>query len=145
VTARILVTGSREWSSTLQMRRIIGATLDEFGSDAVIVHGNAHGADRLAALVAGWYGAASEKHEPDWTGPCRAECSHGPRPKRYGREYCPAAGDYRNQLIVDLGADICLAFLVHPSVSPCKGTRDAMARARRAGIPVWDYEQGGAA
>lgn len=139
VTARILVTGSREWSSTFEMRLIIGATLEEFGSDAIIVHGNARGADKLAALIAGGWGATPEPHDPDWTGPCRPECSHGPRPKRYGRDYCPAAGDYRNQLMVDLGADVCLAFLVPPSVSPCKGTRDCAARAAAAKIPVRWY------
>jgi hypothetical protein len=142
VTARILVTGSRAWSSTLQMRRVIRAALDELGADATIVHGNAQGADRLAALIAGGWGATPEKHDADWTGPCRAECNHGPRPKRYGRSYCPAAGDYRNQLMVDLGADVCLVFLVPPSVSPCKGSRDCRARAKAAKIPIRDYEQG---
>lgn len=144
MTARILVTGSRAWSSTLEMRRVIRGALDEFGADATIVHGNARGADRLAALVGGWFGAPIERHDADWTVPCRAECSHGPRPKRYGRDYCPAAGDYRNQLMVDLGADVMLAFLVPPSVSPCKGTRDCMARARAAKIPIRDYQQGDA-
>lgn len=143
--ARILVTGSRAWSSTLQMRRIIGAAIEEFGPGVTLVHGNAQGADRLAALAADWFGATTEEHDADWSGPCRPECDHGPRPKRYGRSYCPAAGDYRNQLMVDLGAVVCLAFLVPPSVSPCKGTRDCAARAKRAGIPVRDFAQGDAA
>lgn len=145
MTARILMTGSRAWSSTLQMRRIVRVTLDEFGSDAAIVHGNAQGADRLAALAAGWFNAAAEAHDADWEGACRAECGHGPRSKRYGRSYCPAAGDYRNQLMVDLSADVMLAFLVPLSVSLCKGTRDCAARAQAAGIPVRWYVQDGAA
>jgi endonuclease YncB( thermonuclease family) len=53
--------------------------------------------------------------------------------KRYGR----AAGFIRNGEMVAEGADICLAFPY--GMSP--GTRDCIARAQAAGIPVRIYER----
>lgn len=48
-----------------------------------------------------------------------------------------AAGNFRNQRMVSLGANVCVgAPLGGSKDSP--GTRDCMARARRAGIPVID-------
>ena len=38
--------------------------------------------------------------------------------------------------MVDLGADVCLAFPLGES----RGTRDCMRRASEAGIPVIDYD-----
>lgn len=139
--ARILVTGSRHWSSTYEMRRIIHATLEEFGPDVTFVHGNATGADRLAALAAGWFGASAEAHDADWYAPCRETCQPGHREKRYGRDYCPAAGEYRDQAIVDLGAVACLAFLVPRKSSPCEEVLDFADRGSKAGIPVRWYTQ----
>lgn len=141
MTARILVTGSRHWFSTLQMRQMIGAALDEFGPDATIVHGNAPGADKLAALAAAWFGAEAEPHDADWAAPCRETCRPGHRQKRYGRDYCPAAGEYRDQAMVDLGAVACLAFLVSRKSSPCEEVLDFADRASKAGIPVRWYTQ----
>lgn len=46
--------------------------------------------------------------------------------------YCPMAGLYRNQEMVDLGADVVLAFQRNGS----RGTQDCMDRARRAGLTV---------
>lgn len=42
------------------------------------------------------------------------------------------AGFIRNQRMVDLGADVCLAFVEGAS----RGTRDCMKRAGQAGIPL---------
>lgn len=142
MSARILVTGSRAWTSVYQMRRIIRDTLREFGTDATLIHGNASGADRLAASIAEHLGATPEAHSADWEAPCRPACRPGHRRKRRDdRDFCPAAGDYRNQEMVDLGADVVLAFLVDPPISPCKGTRDCAGRAKGAGIPVRWYAQ----
>lgn len=138
--ARILITGSREFTSVHLMRTALRAVRDEYGMAATVVHGNARGADRLAASIAQAWGMPTEAHEADWAAPCRAECSHGSRRRRRdGSTYCPAAGDYRNQGMVDAGAGRCLAFLV--ADLPCKGTRDCMRRAERAGIPVRVFEQ----
>lgn len=73
-----------------------------------------------------------EEHRANW-GECRPSCYHKPR-WRDGEWYCPAAGPYRNQEMVDAGADICLGFPLGES----HGTRDCMGRAREANIPVVD-------
>lgn len=109
---RILITGSREWTDTEAM----GEELLWFGF-GLVVHGAARGADKLADALARGFGWPTEPHPVT-----RAEWN------RIGKR----AGHLRNQRMVDLGADICLAF---PTVDS-RGTWDCAARARRAGIPV---------
>lgn len=86
------------------------------GNDIVLVHGNCPtGADRMASEIWGQlWGFPVEAHPALW--------------KTEGK----ASGPRRNQRMVDLGADGCLAFIDGPS----RGTRDCADRARKAGIPV---------
>jgi hypothetical protein len=112
---RILVTGWREWVYD----RVVRDALLEHGP-GLVVHGDARGLDRVAARVAialGW--PTPEAHPADWD--------------RHG----PPAGGRRNQLMVDLGADVCLAFPGPTST----GTWDCVRRARAAGIPVVVYDR----
>lgn len=90
---------------------------------AVVVHGDCPtGADRYASE---WCREArfnglhviEEAHPADWG-------KHG-----------KAAGPIRNQQMVDLGADVVLAFPLGES----RGTRHCMAAAEKAGIPVISY------
>lgn len=58
---------------------------------------------------------------------------HPPLESKFGR--WPGAGPRRNEFMVELGADVCLAF-------PCrrsKGTVDCYTKAIRAGIPTRVY------
>lgn len=114
MTVRILVTGSRNLEDYNLVRWAIAKTLDEFGKDAVVVHGGARGADYLAGMAAQALDVPVEVHKADW--------------ENEGK----AAGILRNRRMVDLGADVCLAFPIGES----RGTRDCMYRAERAGIPV---------
>jgi len=114
---RILVTGSREWSNQAAIDYALALAFA--GEDTVIVHGDCPtGADRLAKEWAERFGIQQEAHPADWE-------THG-----------KAAGPKRNQEMVDLGADVCLAFPLGES----RGTRDCMRRASEAGIPVIDYD-----
>jgi len=115
-TCRILVTGSRTWTD---WRTITGALIQarrDLNPDRlpVLVQGCAAGADFLAAQAARKLGWEVEDHPADWSG-------HG-----------KAAGFRRNQAMVALGADICLAFIRDGS----KGATHCAAAAERAGIPV---------
>lgn len=106
---RILVTGSREWTTELGIRLALVAT-----GPGVVVHGGAPGVDTLAAGVARSLGWPVEPHPADTA--------------RLGSR----AVGLRNQAMVDLGAAVCLAF-------PLLRSRDAwdcVRRARKAGIPV---------
>lgn len=86
--------------------------LQELPADAVLVHGDGSGADRLAAQVWAAAGRMHEAHPADWA--------------RYGK----AAGVIRNREMVDSGVDLVLAF---PGGT---GTADTVARATAAGVPV---------
>ncbi len=135
---RILVTGSRRFGDYDLALTVLSEVRWEFGPHFVLVHGGAPGADLLLKEMAEARGIETEPHAADWAGPCRATCKPGHRRRRRdGSEYCPAAGNYRNQLMVDLGADLVIAFPIGEST----GTRDCIRRAEAARIPVRVYEQ----
>ena len=113
---RILVTGSRDWDDVEAMIEVL-APYNITRDVKTLVHGGARGADAIAAEIAlalGWY---MEEYPADWE-------THG-----------KAAGPIRNQQMVDLGADVCLAFPKGES----RGTRHCMKAAEKAGIRVINY------
>jgi len=110
---RILVTGSRTWSHLGQLRTVLARWYQQH-PDAVLVHGDAKGADRLAASMWAQWGGRTEAHPADWT-------THGRR-----------AGPLRNRHMVDLGADVCLAFIRGGSA----GASHTASLAEAAGIPT---------
>lgn len=110
---RILVTGSRNWDDLEKMIEAI-APYDDCQGRHVLIHGAARGADTMAANIASSLGWDVESYPADWD--------------KHGR----SAGPIRNQQMVDLGADICLAFPLGES----RGTRHCMKIAEKAGIKV---------
>lgn len=127
---RILITGSRAWDDKLA----IYVTIKQFHRpDSVIVHGHCPtGADALADSLCRDIEWNYERHPAKWDKPCGPECSHM-KCSSYNRSpYYACAGHVRNQKMVDLGADICLAFIMPGS----RGTWDCLGRAEAAGIPV---------
>jgi hypothetical protein len=129
---RVLVTGSR--LDTLPdpdaARRVVRQALAKHipyqeRHRYVVVHGGCDGVDQFADDWARDLGVEVEPHavEKDDRGRWVGGKGAGPR---------------RNQEMVDLGAAVCLAFPFGVS----RGTRDCMARARKAGIPVITYELG---
>lgn len=123
---RVLITGSRDWDDWATLSAALteewNAVEWRHGSftqkDVVFVHGDCPtGADRMAD---GWcfrMDIEPERHPADWD--------------RYGK----AAGFVRNAGMVDLGADVCLAFIKNES----KGATMTAELALKAGIPlkVW--------
>lgn len=117
---RILVTGSRKWQDVA----LVGGALEDtwydasqayYGHRLVVVHGDCpQGADALAKQWAINNGIPQEAHPADWD--------------QYGKR----AGFVRNQQMVDMGADVCLAFIKDGS----RGASHTAARAEEAGIPV---------
>ena len=110
---RVIVCGSREWSNRALISHSLAA-LREQGKKVTIVHGDARGADTLAASVAANLGYAVEAYPANWA--------------RFGR----GAGPIRNEEMASMGADLCLAFWDGHS----KGTKDMISRAREHEIPV---------
>ena len=144
---RILVTGSRTW---LDIQAIERALLEYHPVDAhgfdlpdkpTLVHGDCpRGADRIAKIAATFLGWTLEPHPAAWLAPCRPECKPGHRrTAKAGGSYCPDAGKHRNQVMVDLGADVVLAF----SRNSSPGTKDCVRRATAAGLKVIPHTDDG--
>lgn len=122
-TARLLITGSRNFGDqghvdiTLMRTALKDARrkLHDAGFDRIIlVHGAARGADQLAASIGKSMGFVLDPHPAQWS-------VHG-----------KAAGPIRNKEMVDLGADLMLAFPRGAS----RGTRGCMQLAAEAGIEI---------
>lgn len=115
---RILITGSRDFSDKTLARQALIWEANVAGvktpADVTVVHGDARGADTVLAEVATSFGCVVETHLAKW----------GELGKR--------AGIIRNCEMVDLGADVCLAFPMLGS----RGTFHCMREAEKAGIPV---------
>lgn len=112
---RVLVTGSRDWDQPERIQDGLEWCVHEFQRPITVVHGGARGADQMADQIARKLGMRVEEHRAHW------------------QEHGKAAGFVRNQSMVDLGADICLAFIRNRSggASHCAG------RAEAAGIRTY--------
>jgi hypothetical protein len=147
--ARILMTGSRDWTDQQKSEDALNAALVLVGASAresVLVHGNADGADRLLASTAARIGMAAEAHPADWNTHV-ANCP----PSHAGQRGCKGAGHRRNAAMIAAGADVCLAFPTHGyHLAPgedrnrtSRGTWDCAEKAKDAGLPtlvVWGKE-----
>lgn len=147
MTYRILLTGSRTWRNQDAVWQALNDAVEQAQqaghTEFVVVHGaNPKGADAHASAFceheAGQYDNAGlvlveERHPADWAAPCTGLCRTAHRRNHPTRgNYCPMAGLVRNQHMVALGADICLAFVREHS----RGATDCVRRAERAGIDV---------
>lgn len=151
---RVLVTGSRTWRrGTLvhEKLRECRATCVASGDVLTVVHGGClSGADYFANAWARWHSdnathvARPEVHPARWDAPCGPKCRPGhrlpPTPQTIssrtdlspGWDVCPRAGMYRNELMVELGADLVLAFIADYS----RGATGCAWIAERAGLRV---------
>lgn len=102
MTYRILVTGSRDWPYPNIVENELISAVNEaqkngrvgLAEDVIVVHGDCPtGADAQADAIAIRYGFTLDRHPANWG--------------LLGK----AAGPTRNKEMVDLGADLCLAFL----------------------------------
>jgi hypothetical protein len=119
---RVIFSGARIWTDPEPVQAALNCLVRKAGSDPLtIVHGAARGLDALAgSLAALMPGVTVEAHPADWN-------THG-----------KAAGHLRNQKMVDLGADLAMAFPLGES----RGTRDFIRRAQAAGIRVIVWNEG---
>jgi hypothetical protein len=149
VTFYVLFTGSRSArvSQEGQRRTIFGALKEAEARSAcadgrvTLVHGaEPKGADSIADDAAKRFLHWDvEPYPADWYAACRGSCKAGHREVRAGEHqtYCPAAGSYRNQWMVDIVAQylpdaVCVATPGRFST----GTWDCVRRADAAGIPL---------
>ena len=115
---RILITGDRNWDfkqAEAVVNRLIAKHTRE---DMLIVHGDCPtGVDAAFELAATRWGILTEKHPANWD------------------KFGDRAGPIRNQEMVDLNADFCIA--VHRGLSRSKGTKDCVNRCLKAAIVVY--------
>lgn len=123
---RVLVTGGRDFKDGAMVR----LALSQVPVGATLVHGAATGADSLAAAQWEAWGHETEAHPADWEAPCRPTCMPGHRRPRGGGTYCPAAGVYRNEEMLNTGVAFLIAF------PGGRGTGDMVERCKAAGVPV---------
>lgn len=112
---RILITGSRDWPAEEDIQFALVMAEELPPSNNTLVSGACPtGADQMAEKAAEKLGWKVERHPADW--------------KKYGKR----AGFLRNKEMVDLGADLCLAFIHNNS----KGASMTLDLAEKAGIPT---------
>jgi hypothetical protein len=143
--AWVVVTGSRDFSDYRSLATVLNETWHDATQDGysglTLLHGAAAGADSLAEL----WGQRHKRHDVQchrfpapWSDPCRDTCTPGHRrTRRDGSTFCPTAGNYRNQLLVDCAAPhlpgvLLLACFSRPE---SRGTRDCLDRGIAAGMP----------
>lgn len=120
---RVLITGSRDWSDREVIKRALFPFAVYAGQerDVTLISGACpSGADAIAEEIWEAWGLSVERHPADW--------------KHHGK----TAGLIRNQKMVDLGADICLAFRKDFS----RGTTHCANAATMAGIETIWYTKG---
>lgn len=126
---RLLVTGSRDWDDVTA----IGAAIEQAVIDAgdrpvLVVHGACpSGADWHADHYARWMRGKG----------CTVDVEPHPANWRPNGKLDRSAGFRRNAEMVNLGADLCLAFIRNQS----RGASHTAALAEQAGIPVRRYTQ----
>jgi hypothetical protein len=142
-TYRILVTGSREFDAAPLLAYRLGLAVGyglTRGMQVTVMHGACDtGADKLAdGLARAHEGITVDPRPAGWKAPCRPECKPGHRKtRRDGSDYCPAAGNYRNQEMVDTHPDVVLAFYKRGAANI--GTSDCVRRAKASAILVQPF------
>jgi hypothetical protein len=111
---RILVTGSRDWTDKITIYETLSQVWvsGEYNMPTLVSGACPTGADRMAEEYAEAYNWNIELHPAEW--------------EKYGKR----AGFLRNKEMVDLGADICLAFIKNNS----KGASMTLKLAEEAGM-----------
>jgi hypothetical protein len=107
---------------------------NEVPADAIIIEGEARGADKMARQEAEKLGMTVERYPANWevtddTPP------HRIRQRKDGTLYDVAAGPIRNtQMLKEGKPDRVVAF--HSNIKRSKGTADMIRQAKAAGIPT---------
>lgn len=117
---RILITGSRDWVDVTFVEDKLASFTENIESASItLVSGHClTGADAIAEAFAKQLGWQVERHPADWS--------------RYGKQ----AGFVRNDYMVKLGADLCLAFIKDNS----KGATMSATLAEKVNIPTVRFD-----
>lgn len=110
---KVIICGSRDWTD----RQAIADRVAKLPTDAIVIQGDAKGADTIAAEFAWRLGRQVVSAHANW--------------ERHGK----AAGPIRNSAMLALGPDLVIAFSsTQPQLT--KGTNDMVKKAIEAGVEV---------
>lgn len=112
---RVLICGDREWADYEAIERVVW----RMPSGSVVIEGDARGADKMAGMAAAARGLEVLVFPAQWD--------------MYGKR----AGVLRNQQMLDDGKPDIVVYC-HDALDESKGTKDMVARATKAGIPVYN-------
>ena len=120
---RVLICGSRDWDDGGCEERAIAEFVAGLGDNAVVIHGDAPGADTTAGRRAEERGLVVEAYPAAW--------------HKYGK----AAGPIRNrQMLVEGKPDFMVAFV--RDLATTRGTKDMLLQAWKAELPTGIYVAG---
>lgn len=139
---RILVFGSALWTSRKLTFDALRRVMEVFRGPYTLVCDMTDGAARYAAAAARDLGWQIEAHEFDIT-KCGPDCptKNHRRPGGPGGDWCPSARLRNQELMADLGADVCI--VLNYGTPPSGYRRDGTKEIKARGIGVWDYTQPG--
>lgn len=128
----VLVTGSQTWTDYRRVYRALADVSARFPDKPItLIHGDARGADRLAATAAKRLGWGVKPFPCDWS--VRPDTPPWAVRRRHdGHAYDVRAGQLRNLVMLDRRPDLVVAF--HRAGSP--GTLHCVREAERRGLPV---------
>lgn len=137
---RVGVTGSRDYAECWKIYRVLEEILfrlRQADEALTLIHGACPtGADAWADVWGEGYDIKIERYPANWEGPCAESCRAGHRRRfRSGDgDFCPAAGNYRNDYMVLRDLDLLLAF---PAIGARNsGTKHCMEAGWLAGVKV---------
>lgn len=117
---KLLICGSRGWKDVRPIEALIAGykrIADELGTELVVIHGNARGADTIAETVAQNLGVTTIPCPADWA------------------RYKAAAGPIRNQqMLTEHHPDVVYAFRTYGKSS---GTDDMIGKSEKAKVPTF--------
>jgi hypothetical protein len=138
LSARVLVTGSRDWTDAALIEQALDAALALLGvsladeKSVTLVHGDAKGLDTLVKIAATRRGWTVESYPAQW-GTHTAACPAW----HAGLATCKMAGHRRNHEMIALGADLVIAFPMGNEASgESRGTWGCARAAMNAALPT---------
>lgn len=118
---KVLICGDRYWDNYSSILNIVKRLKNKYGN-IKIIEGGCSGADIMAKKAAIECGLEYAEYPANWT------------------EYGKRAGPLRNQQMLDEeNPDMVIAF--HPNTNQSKGTKDMIARAKKAGIQIYIFDK----
>jgi hypothetical protein len=126
---KVLVTGDRNFKAS----RVVVERMRELGPAAIVIEGEARGADEIARDAARSIGLPVAGFPAHWDPTPRTPRTHI-KTRLDGKQYVPSAGVRRNSVMANCEPDRVIAF--HDNIERSRGTKDMVVKALRRKLRV---------